>query len=147
MKKAFYVILSVLTVIYWLITPLYFFIVALLRWRAFVVFPLLAGLLAWLIIRLDGGTERSLADLIQQKIKNRRIKKIILSLFRGGRVPAIIISILFFGPFLTPLVANSCIRGRKVYVWAVIFNMAGAALGVYIYQQFGEAVLKILFQH
>lgn len=133
MKKTLFTIAGILQAVSFFTTSLYAWVVAFLDWRAYAVFVPLAGLLAALIVRLDGDTERSLADTIAQKINNESVRRLCFLLFKGGRVIVILVSIAFFGPFIAPLLINSCFKGNKVYALSVFCNMACSALWIFIY--------------
>lgn len=133
MKKKLFAIAGILQGVSFFLSSLYALVVAFLDWRAYAVFVPLAGLLAALIVNLDGNTERSLADTIAQKINNATVRRLCALLFKGGRVIVILISIAFLGPFIAPLLINSCFKGNKVYVLSIFCNMACSALWIYIY--------------
>lgn len=140
-----FAISGVLTGISWILSSGYYVVTILLGWRAYATFPPLAGILALILVYLDGDTERTLADIINQHIKRERIKNALLKLFKV-RVIAIIISALAFGPFLTPLIVNSCVKGRnKVYFWAIFLNVATTALGIYCAGLLKTIVMFIIF--
>lgn len=61
-----------------------------------------------------------------------------LILLKGGRVVALLVSMIFLCPFFTPLVVNSSFNGRKVYALAAILNMIGVAGGITFYLCFAD---------
>jgi len=131
-KLAILAAAAVLSVANYALTPLYIGIIVVLEWRAYAAFVPLAGFLAWLFIYLDGDTEETLEGFVKRKIKGKRTKNILLYLFKG-RIVAIIVSTIFLGPYLTPFVVNSCLK-KRVYFWAILLNMLGVALWIFIYQ-------------
>lgn len=169
MKKVGLAIIAVagaLSVASWGLTFIYAGAIVALGWRAYVVFMPLAGLLAGILIYFQGDTEKTLEDLVNeylkdgpplQDIKNRVwrflkaiarflkkvLKKILLYLFKV-RIIAIIVSTIFFCPYFTPLAVNLCVKGHKrVYFWAIILNMLGTALWIFIYRGGWELVKSI----
>lgn len=136
MKKirlAILTIAAVLSVVNFAITPIYIGVIVALGWRSYFAFVPLVGLLAWLVVYFDGNTDASLEDLIKRKVKSERWQNFLLRIFKVKFV-AIVFSALFFGPYLTPLVVNSCVKGaRQVYFWAITLNMLGTALWIFIY--------------
>ena len=138
MKEILYGAAGLLTGLYWLATGAYALLVVRLGWRAFAIFVPFAAIVALAILRLDGKTDRSLADLIEEKCKNKFFKRKMLILMKGGRAVALLISTTFLCPFFTPLVVNSTFKGRKVYFLAVVLNMIGVAGGITFYLCFAN---------
>lgn len=156
MGLAIIAVAGALSVASWALTALYAGAIIALGWRAYIAFVPLAGLLAGILIHFQGDTEKTLEDLVNeyfkdgpplQSIKNRLwrflktitrffkkvLKNALLYLFKI-RIIAIIISTIFFCPYFTPLVVNLCLKGHKrVYFWAIVLNMLGTALWIFVY--------------
>ncbi len=142
-KLAIFAAAAVLSVANFAIGPIYIGVIIILGWRAYAAFVPLAGLLALPLIYFNGNTDQTLEEFIKQKIKGERIRNFLLKLFKG-RIVAMIISALFLGPYLTPYVVNLCLK-RRVYFWAILLNMLGTALWIFIYQG-GAEIIKSLWE-
>lgn len=141
-KLAILAAAAVLSVANFAIGPIYIGVIVVLGWRAYAAFVPLAGFLAWPLIYFNGNTDETLAEFIKRKIKSERMKNFLLYLFKG-RIVAMIISALFLGPYLTPYVVNLCLK-KRVYFWAMMLNMIGTALWIFIYQGGADLIKSLL---
>jgi len=124
-------------------SALYIFLLILFGWRAYAVFVPLAGILAMILVYVQGDTEKTLKDFLEelwpegelsQKMRPRlcsktltkiwltwtvcmnfckKILKKTFMMFFKVRIFAIVISVFFLAPFSLPIVVNLCMKGSR----------------------------------
>ncbi|MBU1179506.1 hypothetical protein KJ885_01035 [Patescibacteria group bacterium] len=134
-----------LTVVTTAAMPLYISAVVLLGWRSYVVFPPISAFIAWVMIHFFAKELKTLEETIEEKVRGRRKKKILLSLFNKSKFFAFIFAAIFLGPYLTPLIVRACTkRINRAYLYSVFLNIFTTVFSIFVYFG-GWEVIKAIF--
>lgn len=138
-------ILATLTAIWPFISTPYLALVIALGWTSLLIFPFFYGLVAWLLVSLYKGVDMSIDKYIEEKIKGRRLKGFLISLFKKSRLIALCAAAFWLCPLIAPVLAKLCIKNdRNALIAAVSLNIITTSIWICIYLGGAEAVKTML---
>ncbi len=144
-KITFFGLMALISVVGYFLIPFYISSIVLLGWRAYLIYLPAMVFMTVGVIHFSGETEKTLEEFIEEKIKGKRRKKILISVFNKGEVIALIFSALFVGPYITPLLVRFCVRSReRVYLWSTVLNVSAMAFWIWFYLG-GAEIVKFIW--
>lgn len=138
-------VIATITALWWpWISGAYISLVVALGAKSFFIFPVLFGILAWLVVFAYRGAKITLDVFIQKKIKNRRYKNFLLRSFKKSKLLALTIAAFLLTPITTPLLAKICFKKESdAYKAAIFLNITTTIIWIFIYFGAWEIIKKI----
>ena len=116
--------ITALTGMWFIIGSSYVALVVSYGWTSILIFPLLYGFLAWLVVYAYSGSQISLDIFIEKKIKIKWVKNFLFKLFKSGGLIALLVSAFLLCPLVTPILVKLYIENeRMAYIVAISLNV------------------------
>lgn len=135
-----------LTGLSWLARPFYGGLTVYLGYYSYIFFAPISGFIGWIMIRFFAKDQKTLEEMIEEKIKGERRKKFFLKIFNASKLIAFLLIAVSTGPYLTPIFVRSCVkRIKRAYIYAILLNMSATSFWIFIYFV-GWETIKALFK-
>ena len=144
-KITFFGLMAIISIVGYFLVPFYISSIILLDWRAYIIYLPAMVFMTVGVVHFSGETKKTLEEFIEEKIKGKRKRRMLIKAFNKGEVVALIFSALFIGPYITPLLVKLCVKNKeRVYLWGVILNVSAMAFWIWFYLG-GAEIVKLIW--